>query len=263
MVVNTILRCLICEHCGVAICPAHAQGHLHNKHPLCKFKIDEEQFQMAVDEMDVEEELPEIAGGGPPMPEFAGLQCHKGLLCKHCNKVVGTESSMAKHYTNDHAEVQKPKIFEEVDYQQLHQGSGSGRTIFQVELQPRKDVPPDAVLVARLRAETDKAFEEDIDISDVNSQGINPWLLTTKWHLHVDGYEVAHLQGLVKPLHEKEAPRLVQLVEEYYINATALIDQTDDLTLQHLNTPDPAKMCVNHNKLWITDIDWHYTLTEG
>lgn len=183
------------------------------------------------------------------MPEFAGLQRHRGYLCKHCKKVVGTKGSMAKHYTNEHPEVQKPKEFEIVDYQQLHQGGGRGQMIFQVEPRPQKAMSPDDLLVATLRAETDKAFEEEIELSDVNSRGVNPWLLTTKWHMHVDGYEVEHLRGLVKPLRAKEAPRLVELVEKYYVNATALIEQTDALTLQHLNTPDPAKTYVNHNQL--------------
>jgi hypothetical protein len=94
-----------------------------------------------------------------------------------------------------------------------------------------------------LHAETDKAFAEVIQTSDLNSCAVAPWLLSTKWpgHLHVDGYDPGELMALVKPLTKWENSRLVDLVHQYFEDATNLIDYTDELTLQHLNTPDPTK----------------------
>src|SRR5882762_10791684 len=47
--------------------------------------------------------------------------------------------------------------------------------------------------------------------------------------------------ALVKPLTKWENSRLVDLVHQYFEDATNLINYTDELTLQHLNTPDPTK----------------------
>jgi len=52
---------------------------------------------------------------------------------------------------------------------------------------------------------------------------------------------------LVKPLTKRENSRLVDLVHQYFEDATDLIDYTDELTLQHLNTSDPTKSYVNLN----------------
>lgn len=68
-----------------------------------------------------------------------------------------------------------------------------------------------------------------------------------KMALHVDGHDPTELQALVKPLAKHEQYRLVYMVHQYFQDATDLIDHTDELALQHLNTPDPTKMYVNIN----------------
>ncbi len=60
--------------------------------------------------------------------------------------------------------------------------------------------------------------------------------------------------ALVTPVHKKDMPRLVSLVHSYYLQATALIEETDDLTLQYLNSPDPGKKYVNVYLLRFTSL---------
>jgi hypothetical protein len=250
MIANTFIQALICEHCKIALNVDEVPGHLHGKHKNSGFQVDKIKLDEVVKELNIEGMLPDVGAG--PLPEVSGLKLQKGLLCPKCGQVVGTENSMGKHYSGEHKGVKKPKVFKTAFYQQFNQGSGSGRAIFQVEPKAKEPVSPDDVLVATLRSETDQTFQEDMDLADINARQVSPWLLTTKWHLHVDGLDPKELIELVKPLNDKEAgqvlaKRLVPLVKQYYDQATALIAQTDCLTLQHLNTPDPMKTYVNYN----------------
>lgn len=247
MVVNTYMHCMICEHCQIALHVDDVPGHLYGKHRSSGFQVDVVKLKEAAQEKDGCEELLLLGGTAEVYAEVSGVLLQQGLQCPECKKVLGTENSMARHYSVDHKGVKKPKVFRPAHYQQLNQGSGPGRAIFQVEPMTKKPASLNDVLVSTLRAETDEAFQEDIDLADINARQVSPWLLTTKWHLHVDGYDAKELIELVKPLNDKENDRLVSLVKRYYDQAIDLIDQTDCLTLQHLNSPEPTSMYVNYN----------------
>ncbi|KAG2126628.1 uncharacterized protein EDB93DRAFT_1096999 [Suillus bovinus] len=80
---------------------------------------------------------------------------------------------------------------------------------------------------------------------------VSPWLLTTKWHEHVAGYDVAALRMLVAlpKADDHTMPNLMQAVEEYFESALVLLDITDELILQRLNSPDPLKDGINNSPL--------------
>ena len=245
MVVNDPLCCLICEPCKVALLPDEAQSHLDKQHGESELEIDQPVFKKALDIMGVMDVFPEPGFGGPECPAFGGLGIKQGYRCEECEQALGTKASSAKHYSKVHPGIKKPKELPDIYTQCLNYGAGPARTLFEVLPFDTPDTNSDEMLVASLRAETDKSFQQSIDPSLLNARGISPWLLSTKWHLHVAGYDPRELMALVTPMHKKDMPRLVSLVHSYYLQATALIEETDDLTLQYLNSPDPGKKYVN------------------
>jgi hypothetical protein len=42
----------------------------------------------------------------------------------------------------------------------------------------------------------DKAYAEVEQTSDLHSRAVTPWLLSTKWHLNVDGYDPEEQNGI-------------------------------------------------------------------
>jgi hypothetical protein len=236
LIVNRRLNSLICEPCKIAIPPAHVQGHLDSAHKSSGFKINCAAFADAVQAMEVSDNLPQTPIG-PNLVEFAGLRCHIGLRCRACPTIANGIDAMGVHYSKVHRGLVKPKDFPSVHFQRLHNGVGNSAKF---EVHPRDLQAPssDQILIAAIRAETDEALCRVLDPSRLNARAISPWLLSTKWHLHVAGHILEDLMSLVKPL---QHPRLVGLVIKYFEAATDLIDHTDDLVLQHLNTPDPAK----------------------
>jgi len=245
MIVNTLMGAILCKSCMIALRPNEVQGHLDGEHPRCKMTVDEDQLDKVVEEMDICPELPLPPFGVGSMPEFEGLKLQSGFRCGECPRVMGTSGSAAKHYSTEHKGIKKPKNLQQVYFQQWNKGGGINRTLFEVSPRNKKQETPDEQLVAVLRAQTDKVFATNIDPGLLNARGISPWLLSCQWHLHLATYDPAELMELVRPLREKEMSRLVVLVHRYYLEATDLIKHTDDLTLQHLNTPDPAKTYVN------------------
>lgn len=222
------------------------QSHLRIAHPAAAFKINDLQLQQAVEDLDISPEFPQL-GADTVYEEFGGLTLHKGIYCQECPKVMGTSGSASVHYSTTHSGIAKPKRLPTGHYQQLRRGQD--RSLFRVKPWFRCTISSDEMLVANLRAETDKAFKDVLKTSDLNARAVTPWLLSTKWHLHIDGHDPAELMALVKPLTKREEFRLVDLVHQYFQKATDLIDHTDELTLQHLNTPDPTKTYVNMNWL--------------
>lgn len=70
---------------------------------------------------------------------------------------------------------------------------------------------------------------------------ISPWLLTTKWHEHVKGHDAKELCSLIAFPTKMEYPGLSLGVQQYFAEATEEMDTLQELTLQNINTPDPAK----------------------
>ncbi|KAF8238364.1 hypothetical protein L208DRAFT_1375265 [Tricholoma matsutake] len=71
---------------------------------------------------------------------------------------------------------------------------------------------------------------------------VSPWLMQTGWHTHVQPYDVSQLH---KPVMMPDADLFVGLhdtILAYGNHATDLLDETDELVLQQINTADPEKM---------------------
>jgi hypothetical protein len=122
--------------------------------------------------------------------------------------------------------------------QQIHRGSKS--SFFQVI--PRQAAPPnpDDLEAERLWKAVKEADKQDQQ-RDINARQVTPFLLTTRWHEHVQGYNTAELVALVTHPKREEFPGLLHAAKHLFEGATQLIDETPELILQILNSADPDK----------------------
>jgi hypothetical protein len=111
--------------------------------------------------------------------------------------------------------------------------------LFEVKAPPPASIGPLAAMIAKLEAETDSLVEGEA--SSPNSRMISPWMLTTRWHEHIQGFEVAELKSLIALPKEPALQGLHALMRRYMEKATDLLQSTSELALQRLNTADPAK----------------------
>ncbi|KAJ7639149.1 hypothetical protein FB45DRAFT_863926 [Roridomyces roridus] len=77
-----------------------------------------------------------------------------------------------------------------------------------------------------------------------NARMVSPLLMYTKWHLDVLPHQgrIEELRNLVAtPKEDDELAWVAPLVHGYFQYATNLIDATDELVLQRLNSHDPDK----------------------
>jgi len=87
----------------------------------------------------------------------------------------------------------------------------------------------------------DSVMQDSASPADKNPRQVSPWLLTTHWHEHFNGYDTGELLDLIALPKEGEFPGLRALVEKYVEQAIKLIAHTAELALQRLNSPDPVK----------------------
>ncbi|KAJ6522311.1 hypothetical protein DFH09DRAFT_1097205 [Mycena vulgaris] len=147
-----------------------------------------------------------------PIPSVAGLQIHKHIEgCPGCPYSVAHKGVVGHMATEKHA----GQILTRLKVQQLH--GGSAKAYFRVNPCPAENVPPvPALRDGVLRLEWGRHLPADLP----NARMISPWLMRTDC------------------LHDR--------VKEYLTNAMVLLDVTDKLALQHLNSSDPDKKGINN-----------------
>lgn len=245
-VINTELKAIICEGCKFAYPPAKVKEHIQKKHATTKIVVDMAQVKVICDKHHVTDILPTIDLSSPHT-EYLGLAMHQGLGCMECEVVCGTVKSMAQHYkTGVNHPKQAPEALREVHYQQLTTGKKQSKFF---EVTPRQ-VPTivDAVedMIAELRKAANSAGGDAT--SNLNSRQINPWMLTTKWYLHVEGADALALKNFVAPHKE-----IAVMVKSYFAEATQLLSSTEELVRQKINSPDHIKLYV---KIIQPDLTW-------
>ena len=113
--------------------------------------------------------------------------------------------------------------------------------LFRVQSEALIQIQPAMSVVAVAQQQMAKALQVPCKRGNVDKRSVSPWLLTTKWHEHVHGYDVKELYDLVAFPRKTEFPGLVSTVQEYFADATEEMQTLQELTLQMLNTADPAK----------------------
>jgi hypothetical protein len=201
-------------------------------------KLDVQKINALVEDQQLTKDLPTVHFEEPVIP-FEGLKVHPGLRCVYCLKVTGNQETMIKHHCAEHGKDHStPKTWPTCHMQRLTSAGGKHCGYWQVESPQRDEVSIESML-QELQIEAMGTIK--VDMRAVNARSVSPWLLATGWHLHTQGYKTQELLDLISIPKEREFPGLRALVKRYMIQATDLIDSTDDLCLQHLNTADPAK----------------------
>ncbi|KDQ05749.1 hypothetical protein BOTBODRAFT_182261 [Botryobasidium botryosum FD-172 SS1] len=240
--VNEWAMLLCCEACQIGILPDEAQGHLDYAHADAKIRIDAGALEEAVELMQVMDTFPGPFEGLRPCA-IAGLRVYPGLRCGLCPKALRSLDSMKKHHYRNHREVGLPHSWTPCLVQQIN--AGSARTLFEVV--PRTQAPPSATaasfdeLMAGYRVQVAEWQADGAGPHDARL--VSPWLLSTEWHLHVAGHDNAKLRALVStPLAtDEDFPRLKEVVQAYFQEATAMIPRLSVLTRRRLNTQEPEK----------------------
>lgn len=119
---------------------------------------------------------------------------------------------------------------------------GIHKPLFQIiPITKTTSTPLNTTLITRLREQRNKAIRSYVP-QDIDARAVSPWLLTTGWHLHVQPFPVAELQRLVEsPRKNDPLYKLSNAIDMLFERGLTLLDQTPELILQKLNSPDPQK----------------------
>ncbi|KAJ7021731.1 hypothetical protein C8F04DRAFT_1313341 [Mycena alexandri] len=84
-----------------------------------------------------------------------------------------------------------------------------------------------------------------------NARMISPWLMRNGWHKHLEPYRKHddELIRLASVPSDDEIPGLRKAVASYFTEATNLIEHTNEVVLQRLNSADPNKDGINNTPL--------------
>ncbi|KAG2030468.1 hypothetical protein BDR03DRAFT_987079 [Suillus americanus] len=236
VVVDPDLLVLCCQTCQVALPPSQMPSHIGNAHSAVR--VDDDKYCGAVADMKIASALPSSVAGG--------LRIHDGLACDSCTFACGSRDWMARHHRDKHPTVTLPKQWSPCKTQQLN--NGSNRKFWRVA--------GDDDVVCDHQEVIDKMRKEMADVIRVEQvpqekRMVSPWLLTTKWHEHVAGHDVGTLRKLVEfpKADDLTMPDISHGVEMYFDGALRLLEVTDELVLQRLNSPDPLKGGINNTPL--------------
>lgn len=235
--VNTRLNVLLCASCQSSVLPDQVQAHFRNNHKDSKTKVDKAAIETSRTALTIMDGLPALDGG--PYLEFAGLAVHDGLVCGACPKIYGTVASLKKHYSKKHAQTSVPSEFAPTQCQRLC--NGLNRNYFAII--PANVVPtePTEDIIKDLRELVEVMWAEDDAALEYDPRQVNPWLRTTKWHEHVKGYKTEDLRALVAQPSKDDFPELKDAVVALLRHSMGTIAKVPELSLQKLNTSDPAK----------------------
>ncbi|KAG2045750.1 hypothetical protein BDR06DRAFT_1015331 [Suillus hirtellus] len=244
VVIDPNLLVLCCQTCQVALPPSQMPSHIVNAHSAVR--VDDDRYCQAVVDMKIAPTLPSSVTGGRYHAAYRGLRIHDGLACDSCAFACGARDWMAKHHRDKHPTVPLPKQWSPCKMQQLNKGSN--KQFWRVA--GNHDVVCDHQEVI------DKMRKEMADVIRVEQvpqekRMVSPWLLTTKWHEHVAGHDVATLRRLVEfpKVDDPIMPKIAHGVEAYFDGALRLLEVTDELILQRLNSPDPLKEGISNTPL--------------
>jgi hypothetical protein len=104
------------------------------------------------------------------------------------------------------------------------------------------EVAEELSLSEKIIADMKKEMEKQLVVyhPSRNTCNVSPWLKMTKWH--EQAFDSKEPLSLIAPPGAREFPGLQDTVEEYFEEATELLESMQELTLQKLNSSDPAKM---------------------
>lgn len=238
LAINTALDLLICLPCGLAQTTTSLAGHLRRAHGKAYAEKSVELRVLEVAEYaNVSSMFPEIVNSREPRNMFAGIKVNRVYGCPHC-PYAATIKKVQEHAKKMH-KGSNEKMEENVATQILN--TAVTRSHIRV-----KEVEMEVLDVSAANNVVDEfnSFDWKEEMKErlvPNARMVSPWLMRTGWHKHVEGKDVAALCQLVALPEANEFPGLQQAVLKYFEQATDLLEETDELVLQRLNSADPTK----------------------
>jgi hypothetical protein len=239
-VVDPALKMLCCESCKVALVPRHVDAHIHKTHDCGHIRISQDRLKQACDKLEAALEMPNMLCPEKPL-QYAGLALYDGIGCRHCSYACLSHETMRKHHQRCHPEMRTERHWPQVKVQQLDRQIHS--SFFRVLPWNKPELVSDDLYLKNLDHKMDFEGLGDNLATDeeVNARQVSPWLLTTKWHMHVAGYDPGELKALVATPKKDELPGLSNAIKELFQMGKDAMKRCPELVLQRLNTPDPAK----------------------
>lgn len=239
LVVNAEFHMLVCQLCKEAIATPAAKAHIVNKHSELLSKFTLEHFQTVVSELQLTPLLPTNISG--PRSIVHGLTVCDALACPHCPMVMTKSKHMREHHIKHHQDQPIPNAWRSCKAQRMKpEGAGSQRTFWEITSTTTNS---NDAMIEELMKNLNKELE-NIQVP-VDQRLVTPWLRITHWHEFVagSGFSTDSLRqsiGFPQP-DEVYCQNLHNIVECYFQQALELIETTDELVLQRINSPDPIK----------------------
>lgn len=225
----------ICLDCQSSFTTDSVLSHLKREHTRLSLKPRELKINLEniAKVANIAAELPTIEG---TVPAFAGLKVHKSTGCPFCPYAASLRV-VQNHMNQKHPSMTGVPMMD-ISVQVLN--SGISKSYFRVVIPVEQGCTIQSKLVQEL-VEFDWKATSGQNSADLNARMISPWLMRTGWHLYADGKDPKQLKAYVSMPQQGEFDGLHTNILEYCDYATNLMDSTDELVLQRINTSDPTK----------------------
>ena len=230
LAINTEFHFLVCQLCKEGITTSMARGHVINKHPELLGAFHQEQLDKVASKLQLAPTLPTSISGLRPIVH--DLAVHNVLTCRQCQTVLTKPKNMRYHQLHHHPNNAIPDKWRAYKAQRMKaEGAGSQQVIAEEETGIHNS---DEAMTARLMKELSEQLK-NIQ-APTNHQLVSPWLCTTRWHEYVAGHGIStnnlHCSIGLPQSNELKYKDLHVIVEDYFQEALALIESTDELVLQ-------------------------------
>lgn len=189
-----------------------------------------------------------IKSGFPSFPEgdtqeYQGLLTVPGFLCSICNHGFNDRQSLKVHYNRFHIDYvlssEKPaSIF----MQHFSNTAGKARSFFPVHLVGSQSSNIDVAAFIKKAREELQGADATVPAEERDYRKVDPWLLTTRWYVHLDNYDPAILCNILElPKKGQDFANLQEAVYALFLKAESFIVYTSDTVKCKLLTTQPKK----------------------
>lgn len=247
LAVNTKLRLFSCTKCDQLFTSKNLTEHLRKHHKVAHGKDIKGPLDAVVADYAIQNDYPVLEASMVPYSQIGGVKMERQFGCPVC-PVAGKEGYIKMHLRKDHPDkALSPQS--DVHTQCLNKG----RTHVNLRVQPAglldemQDSSEEGAVMALWKKKFSDNWDNLLDTAraPVNSRHISPWLLRTMWHKLIENKQPESLCALVMIPDKKDNLYWVkQLVTDYMMSASDLVDGTSLVTRQYLNSIRPNE-CVN------------------
>ncbi|KAL1749831.1 hypothetical protein FB107DRAFT_224889, partial [Schizophyllum commune] len=235
LIFNPVERVVICQKCDCLV-PNLTKHFATDKHKKdgAWANADKKQLKalrQKIAQLGVSPKDPIIEPSMEPRPLIAGLSVVWAFTCTHCTFVRTERRHAANHCKEKKCHPNAAVVAERQQFQRPYR-----RHYVRVALPPSDTNPILASFLRFERAQASVPLEVPAD-----ARLVSPFLLRTLWYTHTELVDTTILLAATAFPTEEEFPGLIALVHLYFSECVRLIDSTDHLVRQHINTSEPAK----------------------